>query len=365
MIVIGIDAHKRSHTCVAVHDGTGRRLAARTVPARDDGLRAMLGWARRLDGGERVWAVEDCRHVTARLEKFLIARGERVVRVAPHLTGSARRGSREPGKSDPIDALAVARVAVREGVDTLPVAFLDPEALEIRRLGDHRERLVGQRTALMNDLRWQLHDLDPGFEVPLRRLTLASWQQRTETHLAAMPASVQVRIARDELDRIRALTDAINALQTEISERVASYRPALLSMPGCGPLTAAKVIGETAGAQRFATAAKFARITGTAPIPASSGSRTRHRLNRGGNRQLNAALHRIAVTQIRVHPPARAYLNKKLAEGKTYREALRCLKRQLAGTVWRLMLPTTPAAPPPQPPRRRRTPDTIICNAPI
>jgi transposase len=364
MIVIGIDAHKRTHTCAAVHDGTGRRIGTRTVPARDDGLGVMLDWARALDPGQRVWAVEDCRHVTGRLEKFLIARGERIVRVAPHLTGSSRRGIREPGKSDPIDALAVARVAVQEGVETLPAAYLDPDALEIRRLGDHRERLVNQRTALMNDLRWQLHDLDPAFEVPLRRLTLASWQSRTAIRLDSMPSSVQVRIARDELARIRELTIAINALHAEIADRVGVYRPALLSMPGCGPLTAAKVIGETAGAQRFATAAKFARITGTAPIPASSGSRTRHRLNPGGNRQLNAALHRIAVTQIRVHPPARAYLDKKLAEGKTYREALRCLKRQLAGTVWRLMLPAT-TAPPPPPPRRRGIPDTIICNPPL
>jgi transposase len=364
MIVIGVDAHKRTHTCAAVAELTGREIAGRTVSARDTGLGSMLAWARELDRA-RVWAIEDCRHVTGRLERFLIARGERVVRVAPRLTGAARRGVREPGKSDPIDALAVARVAIREGVDTLPAAYLDPEALEIRQLSDHRERLVGQRTALINDLRWQLHDLDPSFEVPARRLILVRWQTRTAQVLDAMPASVKARIARDELARVRELTIAINALQAELSERVQAYRPRLLQMPGCGPLIAAKAIGETAGAERFPTASKFARITGTAPIPTSSGNRTRYRLDHGGNRQLNTTLHRIAITQLRIHPPARAYLDKKLAEGKSRREALRCLKRQLARALWHLLLPDQPAPPQPPTARRRHTPHTIHCNPPI
>jgi transposase len=363
MIVIGVDAHKRTHTCAAVAELTGRRVAMRTVAAREAGLGAMLTWARGLDDA-RVWAIEDCRHVTGRLERFLIARGERVVRVASKLTGAARRGVREPGKSDEIDALAIARVAIREGIDTLPAAHLDHEALEIRRLSDHRERLVGQRTALINDLRWQLHDLDPSFEVPARRMILVRWQARTRQLLDTMPSSVQVRIARDEVERIGELTSAINTLHAELTDRVKAYRPGLLTMPGCGVLIAAKTIGETAGAQRFPTAAKFARITGTAPIPTSSGTRVRYRLDPGGNRQLNTSLHRIAVTQLRVHPPARAYLDKKLAEGKTRREAIRCLKRQLARTLWHLLLPNQPATPPPRS-RRPTTPHAIYCNTPI
>lgn len=303
--------------------------------------------------------------MTGRLERFLIARGERLVRVAPRLTGGGRRSGREPGKSDPIDALAIARVAIREGVENLPAAHLDPQAFEIRQLSDHRERLVGIRTALMNDLRWQLHDLDPAFEVPARRLTLVSWQRTTTLLLHRMPASAQIQIARDELERVRELTSAINTLAADLAERVNAYRPGLLSMPGCGVLTAAKAIGETAGAQRFSTAAKFARITGTGPIPASSGNRSRHRYDPGGNRQLNVALHRIALTQIRVHPPARAYLDKKLAEGKTHREALRCLKRQLARTLWHLLLPQPSPAGQAPPPHRHRTPALIHCNPPL
>ena len=366
MIVIGVDVHKRTHTCAAVQALTGQKLQTRAVAARDEGLGVAHAWARELDD-ERVWAIEDCRHVSGRLERFLIARGERVVRVAPRLTGPSRRGEREPGKSDAIDAVAIARAAIREGVDTLPSAHLDQQALEIRQLAAHRERLVGQRTALINDLRWQLHDIDPEFEVPARRFTQRNWQARAARKLKALAPRAQVRVARDELKRIRELTVAVDALQAEIHQLVLAYRPALLSWAGCGPLTAAKVIGETAGAQRFATSAKFARITGTAPIPASSGNRTRHRLDPGGNRQLNAALHRIAITQIRTHPPAKTYLERKLAEGKTHREAVRCLKRQLARTLWRLLLPQTSTTSPVTKPVRtpRQTPTTIHCNAPL
>ena len=373
MIVIGVDVHKRTHTCAAVQALTGQKVQTRMVPARDEGLGVAHAWAREPDR-DRVWAIEDCRHVSGRLERFLIARGERVVRVAPRLTGSSRRGVREPGKSDPIDALAIARAAIREGVETLPSAHLDEQALEIRQLTAHRGRLVGQRTALINDLRWHLHDIDPEFEVPARRFTQRNWQARAADKLTALAPRAQVRVALDELARIRELTTAIASLEAEVHQLVLAYRPALLSWVGCGPVTAATVIGETAGAERFATAAKFARITGTAPIPASSGNRVRHRLDPGGNRQLNAALHRIAVTQIRVHPPAKTYLEKKLAEGKTHKEAVRCLKRQLARTLWRLLLPTpsiaiSPAQPPslaqpPSPKTRRRTPTTIHCNAP-
>lgn len=114
--------------------------------------------------------------------------------------------------------------------------------------------------------------------------------------------------------------------------------PQLLELPGCGILTAAKLLAETAGAKRLASDAKFARLAGVAPIPASSGNRVRRRLDRGGNRQLNCVLHRIAVTQGRIHPPAREFLARKQAEGKSRMEALRCLKRHLARRVWRLLL---------------------------
>jgi transposase len=159
MVTIGVDPHKQTHTGVAA-DGLGTELASRTVPARREGFGQLLEWGRTLDQ-ERVWVIEDVRHVSGGLERFLLDRGETVVRLPPQLMADARRGSRERGKSDPIDALAIARAALREGVETLPTARLAGPELEIRLLGLHRERLVGARTRMINELRWQLHDLWP------------------------------------------------------------------------------------------------------------------------------------------------------------------------------------------------------------
>ena len=154
---------------------------------------------------------------------------------------------------------------------------------------------------------------------------------------------MRVRIARDELRRLRELTHAIKALEGEITELVAQLTPQLLSEPGFGPLTAAKLVGEIAGAQRFGSEAKLARAAGIAPIPVSSGNTNRHRLDRGGNRQINATIHRIAVTRLRCHPETQDYIARKRAEGKSTREAIRCLKRHLARRIWHLLQPPTPS----------------------
>jgi transposase len=168
MVTIGIDPHKQTHTGVGV-DPLGVQIARRTVAARREGFGQLLEWARKLDG-ERVWVIEDVRHVSGGLERFLIDRGETVVRLPPRLMAEARQGVRERGKSDPIDALAIARAALREGVETLPTARLAGVELEIRLLGLHRERLVDSRTRLINELRWQLHDLWLDWEIPKRVL---------------------------------------------------------------------------------------------------------------------------------------------------------------------------------------------------
>ena len=336
MIVIGADTHKHSHTVGAIDAMSGRVIADRTVKAKRRSFDDLLLWARGLDG-ERVWAIEDCRHVSGALERFLLRRGERVVRVAPKLMAETRRSARERGKSDVIDAVAIARAATREGLDTLPVARLAGRELDIRLLVDHRERLVAQRTALINDLRWHLHDLWPGFEIPARVLTSGCWQDRVAGRLARAEQTPRVRIARDELRRIRELTRAERVLERELTSAIRALRPDLLAELGCGTLTAATLIGHTAGAERFPTDGHFARQAGAAPIPVSSGQRDRVRLNRGGDRQLNCALHRIAITRARTCPQTRAYLQRKLAEGKTKPEAYRCLKRHLARRFWHLL----------------------------
>ena len=148
---------------------------------------------------------------------------------------------------------------------------------------------------------------------------------------------MRVRIARDELRRIGELSRTIKALEREIASLVATVAPQLLTEPGFGPLTAAKLVGEVAGAGRFSSDAKLARAAGVAPIHVSSGKTNRHRLDRGGNRRINTTIHRIAVTRLRCHPETQAYIARNRAEGKSTKEAIRCLKRHLARRVWHLL----------------------------
>jgi transposase len=336
MIVIGADMHKRSHTVAAIAAGTGELLGDQTITVGQGGFVDVLDWAREL-GEQRVWALEDCRHVSGSFERFLLVHGERVVRVATKLMAGERRASRDRGKSDQIDALAVARAALREGIDELPVAELAGPELEIRLLIDHRERLVKMRVALYNDVLWHLHDLWPEQQLPGCALLSKKWINLFTRRLARAEQTARVRVARDELRHMRDLTLSINALEDEIAELVTQVAPQLLSEPGFGPLTAGKLIGEVAGAARFTSDAKLARAGGIAPIPASSGNTQRHRLDRGGNRQLNTAIHRVAVTRARCHPETKDYIARKRAEGKTNKEALRCLKRHLTRRIWHLL----------------------------
>ena len=361
MIVIGADTHKSSHTIAAVDAATGRLIAARTVAADGAGQRAALKWARRLDT-ERVWAIEDCRHVSGRLERALVGAGERAVRVAPKLMGESRRGERQPGKSDEIDALAVARAALREGVEALPSAYLDERAMEIRLLAEHRSGLVADRTRAQNRLRWHLLELCPRLEasIPAGALDRDCWLDRIARALSKLAPTARVRVAREELRRIRALTRSANALERELAVLVKAHRPALLDEQGCGALTAATFIARTAGAERFPTDGHFARQAGAAPIPASSGRRDRVRLNPGGDRQLNCALHRVAVTRARIDPATRAYLRRKQAKGKSRAEALRCLKRHLARRIWK-RLQAQPAQASERPSLRIEAPISVPC----
>src|SRR5215210_3056741 len=271
MIVLGADAHKRSHTIAAVSATTGELVGEKTVQVGAKGFAALLVWARGL-GGERVWAIEDRRHVSGSFERFLIGRGERVLRVTTKLMAASRRNVRDRGKSDSIDAIAVARAALREGLDALPAAQLEGPELDLRLLVDHRERLIRQRVALNNTLQWHLHDLWPELVLPGSSLFYGNWAPRVARRLARAEQTMRVRIARDELRRIGELSRTIKALEREIAGLVATVAPQLLTEPGFGALTAAKLVGEIAGAQRFATAAKLARAAGLAPIPTATAS---------------------------------------------------------------------------------------------
>ena len=338
MIVIGADTHKGSHALAAVDEGTGRVRGGREIKADDAGHLAAVRWARGLDE-ERVWAIEDCRACSRRLEQALLAAGERVVRVPPHRMGASRKGEREPGKSDEIDALAVARAVVGDGVEQFPVAYLDERAMEIRLISDHRGDLVADRTRTVNRLRWHLLELCPELERSVKRgaFNRSRVLDRVDRALRKLPADARVRVAREQISLIRGLNRQIDQLQRELAELVTAYRPMLLAEQGCGALTAAILIGHTAGVRQFRKPSSFGLQTGTAPIPCSSGQRTQHRLNRGGDRQLNHALHIIAITRVKRDPATKAYLARKEAEGKTKKGAVRCLKRYLARYFYGLL----------------------------
>lgn len=334
MVILGIDAHKRTHTVVVV-DEAGRRLGVNTTTSTSTEMHLeLVRWADRF-GTERRWAVEDCRHLSRRLERDLLAAGETIVRVPPKLMAHCRDSARTYGKSDPIDALAVARAALRE--PGLPVARLDGPSREVRLLVDHREDLVAERTRQINRLRWHLHELDPEWDPPARSIDRYKTLDGLTVRLQGVETTVG-RLARGLVASIRALTVEIRALEREITVLVAQLAPTLLARPGVGALTAAKIVGEAAGIERFRSKDAFARHNGTAPLPVWSGNRQRHRLSRTGNRQLNCAIHRVAVTQKRIHPQAVDYLARRRAQGDTPSEALRALKRRLSDAIYRDLL---------------------------
>ena len=331
MIVIGVDVHKQSVTAVAA-DEVGRLVAERTVASGSDEL---LEWAAALDA-ERLWALEDCRRLTRWLERQLLAAGEQLVRVPPKLMAPERRHGRTRGKSDPIDALAVARAAIREPALSRPRPDEEPYR-ELKLLVDHRDAIVDERRRVHQRLRWHLHQLDPTYQVPLRMLARSVQLERVGRWLARQEQQLQLRLARELVASCRRLNREIAELDRELELRTATLAPALLDLPGCAAITAAKLLAEIGPIDRFHTDAQLARHSGVAPLEASSGRIQRHRLDRGGNRQLNAALYRIAITQARVHEPARAYLERKRTEGKSRREAIRCLKRLLIRLIFQTM----------------------------
>jgi transposase len=331
MIVIGIDSHKRTHTAVAA-DGNGRKVAQVTVATTADGHLDLVRWAARFD--ERRFALEDTRHLSRRLATDLLRAGEGVTWVPTRLMAGARRHDREQGKSDPIDALAVARAALAN--PDLPTATLEGEERELRLLIDHREDLVAERTRSINRLRWHLHELDPGTEPGARSLDRSIVLDALETRLAGVPGTV-ARIARELVARIRELTRTIRALERELEALVIGVAPTLLALPGCGPLSAAKLVGQVAGIGRFHSAAAFARHNGSAPLPVWSGNTERHRLSRKGDRQVNLVLHRIAITQMRLGDRGRVYYEHRRTQGDSKAEAIRALRRRISDEVYRRM----------------------------
>ncbi|WP_405720575.1 IS110 family transposase [Streptomyces sp. NBC_00046] len=334
-MLIGIDPHKSTHTATAVDPGTNRDHASIRIDATLQEYQRMLDWARQWP--ERRWAIENARGLGLHLTSWLLARGEQVVDVPPSATARVRQLSRGAGrKNDRIDAAAAACVAALQG-DARPV---QPESSTdaLALLDERRSNLAQARVRAVNQLHALLRALLPG-GAP-RDLSAAKAEQLLESVVPVGPAELtRHTLAVDLIAEVRTWDMKLKDNAKAMASLVTESESRLTDTPGIGAVTAARLLGRTGNPNRFPTASAFAQYAGTAPIEIASADRARHRLSRRGDRQLNAALHTVAITQIRM-PGTRghAYYQAKLAEGKTSREAQRCLKRRLADHVWRTMV---------------------------
>jgi transposase len=332
--MIGIDPHKSSHTASALDTGTHTTLKTMRISATLTDYRRLLAWGKQFP--DRRWSVENARGLGRHLSHWLVARGEHVVDVPATATARVRqlsRGGRR--KTDVLDAAAAASVAALHG-DAVPVTPEGP-ATVLAMLDERRTNLTVQRTRTINQLHAVLRDLLPG-----GASTDLTADQASAILARIRPASTVERarkdLARDLVADVRVLDGRLRDNRERIAQAVSDSQTSLTALVGVGPIVAGRLLGRTATASRFPTAAAFASYTGAAPIEIASADKTRHRLSRYGDRKLNNALHTIALTQVRLPTnQGRRYYEAKIGEGKTHNEAMRCLKRHLATRVWNIM----------------------------
>jgi transposase len=336
MVHVGIDTHKASLAACAV-DEVGRPLSERTFDNDPAGHAALAAWLEGLAPVARV-GLEGSASFGAPAARHLAAAGHVVREVPPALSHRERRQGRRPGKSDPGDALAIARVVARE-TDLPPVraaGVVDDIAL----LVSARDALVAEATRLRNRLHALLRTSVPGYHASVGQLTRPRHRATVRTLLRSR-RGVGVELVREGLDELTRLERRVTRLEGRLEALVGDHP--LRRHPGIGLLTAATLIARAGDPGRFRDDGAFARLAGVAPIPAGSGQVRRMRYARGGDRQLNKALFFVATAQVWNHPPARAYLERKRAEGKSWREAMRCLKRRIARPVLALLVEGYPA----------------------
>ena len=334
-MIIGVDPHKLSHTATAIESGTNAEKGSLRIDASFEGYRQLLRWAAQFD--DRRWAIENARGLGRHLSQWLIARGEVVVDVPSTATARVRelsKGGRR--KTDVIDAAAAACVAALQG-DAVRVAAEDHSTI-CAMLEERRSNVAGQRVRVANQLHAMLRDLVPGGAA--KNISVKSASELLRTVRPTGPVErTRKGLARDLVRELKAIDASLSEIQTQMSEALADCGSRLELIDGVGPVMAVRLIGRTGHASRFASSHAFAAYVGTAPIEVASGEASRHRLSRSGDRRLNAAIHLIAVTQVRMKDSlGRAYFDKKIAEGKTRSDAIRCFKRRLANHIWRTMI---------------------------
>jgi transposase len=329
VITIGIDPHKRSLTAAAL-DPHSRLLGQRRVPTTGQAAQQLLAWA--AGWPERRWAVEGATGLGRGIAQLLVAAGEQVLDVPAKLAARARLlGTSSARKTDLADAASVATAAIHHR--RLRPVVLEDQTVILRLLSDRRDDLVAERTRTLSRLHVLLADLHPGGAARELSATQAAALLR-QVRPVTVVAVERKRIARELLADVRRLDRQVKTASQTIRTAVREHGTTLTQVFGVGAVLAAKLLGHTGDITRFPDRDHFASYSGTAPVEASSGDVRRHRLNRGGNRQLNTALHLIAVCQIRDPSPGQAYYQRKLVEAKTPEEARRSLKRHLANVVY-------------------------------
>jgi transposase len=334
-VLIGVDPHKASVAVAAVDEDLGELLERAAFPQNRAGLRSLERWASRFP--ERRWAVENAGGLGRHLAVRLAAAGESVVDVPPKLSARVRvLSTGNARKNDGVDALATALAASRN----VRLAAVDPEAASeaLRLLSERREDLVGERTRALNRLHALLRDLLPGGVAGTLSADRAARILRGIRAQGGASVRLRRRLASEVLRDVRTLDRKIADLNGRIEAEVEASGTTLTEIFGIGPILAARIIGTVGDVARFPTKAHFASYSGTAPLEASSGEVVRHRLSLAGNRKLNYALHMVAVCQARSDARGGTYYRKKMAEGKSRKEALRCLKRRVSDAVFRSLL---------------------------
>ena len=335
MITIGVDAHKQVHVAVAL-DEAGRTLQQWRGPNSPEGWQQLHQWAVAV-GGPRQWGIEGAWSYGRGLAQHLLTTGELVYDINARWTATSRRRARKRDKSDRLDARAVAQVVRQEGA-TLPRVLAEDDTVILDLLVAERDTALAEATRLRNQIHGLLLHLDPTYKAHLPTLTSKAGLTALETYQTAHASAVQQERAaavRRLAPRLRLAHQQAEALATQIRVRAQVRFAPLTAIFGINLLTAGALAAQLGPGQRFTGEAQLAAYAGVAPLEASSAEHVRHRLNRGGNRQLNAIVYRIALTQLRSYPPAQAYLARRISEGKTKREARRALQRYIVRAIWR------------------------------
>ncbi len=346
-MIRSIHTHKVTHTLIALDD-QGRVGTALRIDNTPEGWSQALRWSQEFEG-ERIWGIENSGSLGKGFAQFLLSQGEESVHeVSPRRTAQYRRRGRKQDKTDQADAVAIARLLVAEA-QTLPVVQGDDLSTEMRILSDHRDSLLAEHTRLINRLHSQMLQIDPSYRQksgPLTKKEGILYCQDLQLHAADSLLQTRLLIVRQLCDQVLRLDDEITEIKKAIQQKVRRSNTALVEMSSIGEIVAGRLIGELGSVPRISSAAALASLAGIAPVEVSSGGHRGFRVNLGGNRKLNRAFHIIALVQLRCNPLAKAYYQRKRSEGKTGREALRCLKRQLVNVVFRQFRSADVTSPP-------------------